>query len=218
LQFNKILGMDKPVVIFGAGGIGKAALEIFQSNKVVVYCFLDDNAALTGTDINGVSVLGKTDQEEYIKIVGPKTEAFVALDDNKYRKAIVEMLIEERKVMPVNAIHHSAYISESAQIGHGNFINMAVNIGTGTKIGSHCILNSNALLDHEVEIEDFVQIGASSIINSGVKIGKNAFIGSGVTIISGVSIGAGARVGAGSVVIADVKKNETVFGNPAKAV
>jgi sugar O-acyltransferase (sialic acid O-acetyltransferase NeuD family) len=210
--------MDKPVVIFGAGGLGKAALDIFQSNNVVVYCFLDDNASLTGTEINGISVLGRTDQEELLKIIGPKTEAFVAIDDNKYRKAIVEMLNEDRKSMPVNAIHQSAYVSKAALIGHGNFINMSVNIGFGAKIGNHCILNSNALIDHEVEVEDFVQIGAASIINSGVKIGKSAFIGSGVTIVSGVNIGSGARVGAGSVVIADVKKNETVFGNPAKAV
>ncbi|CAN5410891.1 acetyltransferase [soil metagenome] len=210
--------MDKPVIIFGAGGLGKAALDIFQSNNVVVYCFLDDNAALTGTEINGISVLGRTDQEEYVNIIGPKTEAFVAIDDNKYRKAIVEILIEDRKSMPVNAIHKSAFISEAARIGHGNFINMSVNIGSGAKIGNHCLLHSKAVIDHEVEIEDFVQIGAASVINSGVKIGKNAFIGSGVTIISGVNIGSGARVGAGSVVIADIKKNETVFGNPAKAV
>ena len=33
--------------------------------------------------------------------------------------------------------------------------------------------------------------------------------------MSGVSIGKKARIGAGSVVIADVRDNETVFGNPA---
>lgn len=210
--------MEKPVVIFGAGGLGKAALEIFQSNNVVVYCFLDDNASLAGTEINGVSVLGKTDDDEFLKFIGSKSEAFVALDENKYRKSIVEFLNEEKKIMPVNAIHKSAFISESASIGHGNFINMSVNVGTGAKIGSHCLLHSRAIIDHEVELDDFVQVGAGSILNSGVKVAKNAFIGSGVTVISGVSIGSGARIGAGSVVIADVKKNETVFGNPAKPV
>lgn len=210
--------MDKPVIIIGASGLGKAALEIFQSNNVVVYCFLDDNAALTGTELNGVSVLGKTDDETFLKVIGPKCEAFIALDDNKYRKSLVEMLIEDKKVMPVNAIHKSSVISETAQFGHGNFINMSVNIGTAAKIGNHCIIHSRAIVDHDAELEDFVQIGAGSIINAGVKVGKSAFIGSGVTVISGVSIGPGARVGAGSIVISDVKKNETVFGNPAKAV
>ncbi|MDQ3535257.1 MAG: acetyltransferase [Bacteroidota bacterium] len=210
--------MEKPVVIFGAGGLGKAALEIFQSNNVVVYCFLDDNTSLIGTEINGVSVLGKTDDDEFLKFLGSQSEVFVALDENKYRKSIVDFLYEEKKVMPINAIHKTAYISKSANLGHGNLINMSVNVGTGAKIGNHCLLHSRTILDHEAELEDFVQVGAGSTINAGVKIGKNAFIGSGVTIISGVSVGPGARVGAGSVVVEDVKKNETVFGNPAKTV
>jgi acetyltransferase-like isoleucine patch superfamily enzyme len=51
-----------------------------------------------------------------------------------------------------------------------------------------------------------------------VTIQDEAFIGSGVTIVSGVTIGKAARVGAGSVVIAPVKENETVFGNPAQPI
>ena len=53
------------------------------------------------------------------------------------------------------------------------------------------------------------------MINAGVTIEKNVFIGTGVLIVSGITVKAGARIGAGSVVIANVGKNETVFGNPA---
>jgi acetyltransferase-like isoleucine patch superfamily enzyme len=56
------------------------------------------------------------------------------------------------------------------------------------------------------------------LINPGVTIEDEVFIGSGVTIVAGVQIGKGARIGAGSVVIASVKENETVFGNPAQKV
>ena len=52
--------MDKPVIIFGAKGIAIDALEIFQSNDITVYGFLDDDQALIGTEINDVPVLGKT--------------------------------------------------------------------------------------------------------------------------------------------------------------
>ena len=51
-----------------------------------------------------------------------------------------------------------------------------------------------------------------------VIIEKKAFIGTGVVIVAGITIGAGARIGAGSVVIADVAKKETVFGNPAAKI
>ena len=210
--------MDNPVIIFGAGSLGKAALEIFKTNKVEVYCFLDDKKELHNTEIDGVTVLGSTDDDGFLKFIGKKCEAFVALDEVKYRKGIVNMLKDRRKMVPINGIHETAVIPKTTAIGHGNFINARVILGTAAKVGQHCILHTGAIIDHEVEIGDFVQVGAGSIINSGVRIKDNAFIGSGVTVVSGITIGKNARIGAGSVVIAYVKEGETVFGNPAKGV
>ncbi len=210
--------MDKPVLIFGAKGIAKDALEIFHSNSIVVYGFLDDDTTLHGTEISEVPILGDTEDHGYLKLIGQKCEAFVANDDNKLRKELVNYLIEKRKVMPTNAVHQKATIATSAAIGHGNFINAGVIIGSGVEIGQHCIIHTGAIIESGAKLEDFVQIGAGSIINANVTIEKGAFIGSGVTVIGGVKIGKDARVGAGSVVIAEVKKGETVFGNPAVAV
>jgi sugar O-acyltransferase (sialic acid O-acetyltransferase NeuD family) len=210
--------MDNPVIIFGAGGLGKAALEIFQSNNVVVYCFLDDDEKLHGQEIDNISILGSTDDDGYLKFIGKKCEAFVAIDESKYRQSLVKMLNERRHVMPVNAVHKSSEISAMASIGHGNFINARVTIGTNAKVGSHCLIHSGAIIDFEAHLDDFVQVGAGAVINSGVIVGKNAFIGGGAVIVSGVVIGKNARIGAGSVVISNVKDGETVFGNPAKGI
>ncbi|MFT4835052.1 MAG: sugar O-acyltransferase (sialic acid O-acetyltransferase NeuD family) [Marinoscillum sp.] len=210
--------MEKPVIIFGAKGIGKAALEIFKSNNVVVYGFLEDDATLHGSEIDDVTVLGKTDDHGFVKLIGQKTEAFVATDDNTLRKQQVKQLMETRKVMPTNAIHREVTISNSAAIGHGNFINAGVKIGADTTIGQHCIIHTGAIIEHKVTVEDFVQIGAGAIINTNVEIAKEAFIGSGVVIVAGVKVGKKARIGAGSVVIADVADGSTVFGNPAVKV
>ncbi len=210
--------MDKPVIILGAKGIAHPALEIFNSNQVIVYGFLDEDEKLHGTEINVVPILGHPEDDGFLKLIGKKCEAFVAVDDNRYRQFLVKMLNEKRKVQPVNALHERSYISTDASIGHGNFVNAQVTVGAGAKVGSHCILHSGAIIDHTCELEDFVQIGAGSVINSGVNIKEGAFIGSGVTIVSGITIGKDARVGAGSVVIADVKNGETVFGNPASSI
>ncbi|MBN7814861.1 acetyltransferase [Algoriphagus pacificus] len=210
--------MEKPVIILGAKGIAHPALEIFNSNQVIVYGFLDEDESIHGTEINTVSVLGNPEDDGFLKLIGKKTEAFVAVDDTKYRKFLVELLNERRKVQPINAIHQTAYISTDAIIGHGNFINAGVMIGAAAEIGQHCIFHSGAIIDHKAKIGDFAQIGAGSVINSEVIIEEGAFIGSGVTIVSGVTIGKNARVGAGSVVISSVGNNETVFGNPAAKI
>jgi sugar O-acyltransferase (sialic acid O-acetyltransferase NeuD family) len=210
--------MEKPVIILGAKGIAHPALEIFNSNKVITYGFLDEDATLHGKEINVVPVLGHTEDDGFLKLIGVKCEAFVAVDDMKYRQFLVNLLHERRKVQPINAIHQTSYISTDAVIGHGNFINAQVNIGAGAKIGSHCIVHSGAIIDHLSSMGDFVQIGAGAVINSNVEIENNVFIGSGVTIVSGVSIGKNARIGAGSVVIENVKSGDTVFGNPAISI
>jgi sugar O-acyltransferase (sialic acid O-acetyltransferase NeuD family) len=210
--------MENPVIIFGANQLGQAAKAILESNEVVIYGFLDDDDKLHNQEIDNVVVLGSTDDDGFLKFIGKKCEAFVAFDNNKVRKGTVEMLNEKRKVMPVNAIHKTAWIEDSAHIGNGNFINMGARVGNNAKVGNHCIINSNAVVDYSAELGDLVQIGAGTIINNGVTVGDETFIGAGVVIVAGVSIGKGARIGAGSVVVAEVKAGETVFGNPAQKV
>lgn len=210
--------MKNPVIIFGAKGLGRVVLDIFNSNQVTVYCFLDDDDTLHGKEINDIAVLGSTDDEGFLKYLGKKCEAFIASDDNKYRETITEMLKSKRKVMPVNAVHARAVVSDLAFLGYGNLINAGAVVNPNAKVGNHSIISSNVVVDFDVQLDDYVQIGAGSTLNSGVKVGKGAFIGSGVTVVSGVKIGAKARVGAGSVVIADVGAGETVFGNPAKLI
>ena len=206
------------MIILGANYIGRSAKEIFEKNGNVVYGFLDDNKKLHGTEIDNVTVFGSTDDDGYLKLIGKKCEAFVAADDNKIRKNLVTMLQEVRHVQPVNAVHQSCIIPESADIGHGNFIDMDVKVGAGAKISNQCIVHAGVIIGVEASIGDFVQLGAGSIVNAGSVVEEGAFIGSGVTIVSGITIGKGARVGAGSVVVAPVKAGETVFGNPAQKV
>jgi sugar O-acyltransferase (sialic acid O-acetyltransferase NeuD family) len=210
--------MENPVIIFGANHLGRAAKEIFETNSVVVYGFLDDNKKLHNTELDEVVILGDTDNDGFLKLIGKKCEAFVAVDDNKLRKGLVKMLQEVRHVQPVNAIHSKSVVSQKSSIGHGNFIDFNVYLAPGSKIGSHCILNARAYIGVECVIGDFVQIGAGSSINAGVTIEDEVFIGSGVTVVGGVTIGKGARVGAGSVLIANVRAGETVFGNPAQKI
>lgn len=210
--------MKNPVLIFGSGTLGKIALNIFESNEVFVYGFLDDNKEIHGTEINNVTVLGPTDEQGFLKLIGQKTEAFVAIGNVAERKTLVKMLNDKRKVMPVNAVHARAYVAEESEIGHGNLIAANATVNPFAKVGNHVIVHSNAVIDTDANVGDFVQIGTGAMINSGVTIEEGAFIGSGVIIAGGITIGKNARVGAGSVVVQDVAKNTTVFGNPAAKV
>jgi sugar O-acyltransferase (sialic acid O-acetyltransferase NeuD family) len=210
--------MNKPIIILGAGSIGKSAMEAFISNDVLVYGFLDDDASLQGKEIGEVEVMGRLDDETYTAVIGKDCDAFIAIEEIELRRNLVQMLVDERKAMPVNAIHNNAVLATSAVIGHGNFIGAGVIIGSYTELQNHIIINPGATINHDVKLGNYVQIGAGSIINSGVQIEDDVFVGSGVTIVAGITIGSGARIGAGSVVIKNVDEGQTVFGNPAEPV
>ncbi len=208
--------MENPVLIFGAGSLGLTALDLFQRNSVVVYGLLDDNKELHGREFGDISVLGETDDDGFLKLIGHKCEAFVAISDGRVRKRLVKMLNERRKVQPVNAIHDTAIVSTTASIGHGNLIAARAVINPFAAIGQHCIVQAGAVIESQSKIGDYVHIGTGALIGSGVTIEEGAFIGAGATIVSGVTIGKNARIGAGSVVVENTEAGSTLFGNPAK--
>lgn len=210
--------MKNPVLIFGSGVLGKIALNIFESNEVFVYGFLDDNKEKHGTEINNVTILGPTDEQGFLKLIGKKTEAFIAIENVAERKTLVKLLNEKRKVMPVNAVHARAYVAEESVMGHGNLIAANATVNPFAEIGSHNIIHSNAVVDTDAKVADFVQIGAGAMINSGVTIEEGVFIGSGAVLVGGITVGKNARIGAGSVVVQDVAAKATMFGNPAAKV
>lgn len=210
--------MQNPVIILGAQKLGTAALDIFNSNSVVVFCFLEDKKELQQEEINNVMVMSSTEDSEFLKLIGKKCDVFVAVEDAAARKGLIKMLKDEYKVVPVNAIHRYSAVSENAWLGHGNMIAAGAIVNNNAKIGDNVVIQSRAIVDTYAEIGDYVQIGAGAVVNSEVVIEEGAFIGSGAVIVSGVKVGKNARIGAGAVVVADVPAKATVFGNPAAPV
>jgi sugar O-acyltransferase (sialic acid O-acetyltransferase NeuD family) len=208
--------MENPVLIFGAGALGKQALDIFLRNGVLVYGILDDNKELHGTEIADISVLGDTDDGGFLKVIGSKCEAFVAIGERTVHAQLVEMLKGRRKTMPVNAIHDTAVVSALATIGHGNLIAARATLAAGSTVGHHNVIQTGAIIESNVTVGDFVTIGAGAIVNANAQLEDNTFIGPGAIIVSGIKIGKNAQIGAGSVVIADVPAGNRVFGNPAQ--
>ena len=129
--------MQNPVIILGAQQLGTAALDAFNSNSVMVYCFLDDDSKIRQEEVNNVSVMSSTEDNEFLKLIGNKCDVFVAVEDTAARKGIIKMLKEEYKVVPVNAIHRFSAVSEHAWLGHGNLIGAGAVVTNNAKIGNY---------------------------------------------------------------------------------
>ena len=210
--------MQNPVIILGAQTVGTAALDAFLSNDVVVYCLLDDDKQLQNSELLDVPVMGNTDDNELLKLLGKKCEVFVATEDVASRRSLTDMLRTEYEAVPVNAIHQRASVSVHATLGHGNYVGPNAVVAATATLGSGCLLGANAVVEARASVGDYVQLGSGAQVGAEASVGDQAFIGAGAVLVAGVKIGEKARVGAGSVVVADVPKGQTVFGNPATKV
>jgi len=208
--------MSKPVIIVGAGSLGKVALDILQQNGHIVYGFLDDDPALQSQAIHHVPVLGTTRDATYLDLIGEQCDVCIATEQPSQQQRLEAMLREQKQVVPINAVHPTATLAASATLGHGNLMNAGARLGADVRMGSQCLLHTSAIVEHGALIQDFVQLGAGSIIGAEVHIESQVFVGAGATILAGITLGTGASIGVGAVVLADVKPGDMMLGNPAQ--
>ena len=103
----------------------------------------------------------------------------------------------------------------------GNHVDISSNVTVERGFNSHTIIKDNTKIDSNVCIGHDDIIGTNVVITAGasiaglVTIGNDVYIGLNATIKQRLSIGDGALIGMGSVVIANVKEQLNVFGNPA---
>ncbi len=178
----------KKILLVGCGGHALSILDIFESQKKWQILGFVGKEVDTGKYINGYPVLG-TDKD--LPLLRKKTDfAFVCIGHigkiNK-RFEIVKKLEDFAFKFPYISSRYSI-VSPFTEIGNGTSIGHGAIINAGAKIGKHCIINTNAVVEHESSIDDFCHISTGVLINGGVRIGKGTFIGSGSIIREGISI------------------------------
>jgi acetyltransferase-like isoleucine patch superfamily enzyme len=126
-------------------------------------------------------------------------------------------------------------------VGHGTLIREGNQVGDGSSVGSHSVLEGGCAIGRRVRIHsqcflssvtvgDDVFIGPGVVFtddphppcpsyvecDQGVTVEAGAKIGARAVLLPGVSVGARSLVGAGSVVVVDVPPGTVVAGNPAR--
>lgn len=74
-------------------------------------------------------------------------------------------------------IHHTAEVSDRAEIGEGTRIWNAAQIREGAKIGKNCVISKDVYIDQGVKIGDRVKIQNGVSIYKGVTLEDDVFVG-----------------------------------------
>jgi UDP-perosamine 4-acetyltransferase len=207
-----------PVIGIGAGGHARVILDILQQQEHFrVVGLLAPNADSKGWLPETVAILG--DETLLAELWGQGVRhAFLgigSIGDNHPRAKLFEQ-VRALGFEFVNAIHPSAVVAKSANLGHGVAVMAGAVINPGASLGDNVIVNSGAIVEHDCVIEDHVHIAPGATLSGSVKVGRYSHIGTGASVRQGIHIGENALVAAGAVVVHDVPDGDAVAGVPGR--
>jgi len=205
----------KNIIIVGAGGMGREVCNWIEASgeEMAISGFIDDNlAALDGFSYPYSMISNISDH-----IVDPLNYYVLAIMNPAAKKKIVQK-IKLANGQFLTFIHPTAIIGRNVEIGKGVVITPGCILSCDINVGDFVFLNTQTTLGHDVKIGAYTSINGKVEISGFVEIGEEVTIGSRVVVLPKKKVISGANIGAGSVVVGNINKPITVFGNPAKRI
>ncbi len=171
------LDEEMRVVIVGAGGYGRVALDVLLASGFEdrILGFYDDaHAALSG-EVRGVPILGDIGMLKSMLSVEP-VHVVVAITDNGARLQVANSL-RGLGARFLTAVHPEAYVSEAAVIGDGSVVTAGVIVHPDAAVGSHCFLGPRSVVDRDAEVGAGTWISAGAVVGPGARVGARVVLG-----------------------------------------
>lgn len=179
-----ILGWEEMenVIVIGTGGHAKVVADIVLSSKDHLLGFLTSDVGIES--FMGWPILGKdTGYAQFLQY------SFVIAIGNAAVRERLASSMDQANVRWYTAVHPSAMVSAiHTVIGEGSVVMPYAVINPYAQIGAHCIVNSNATVEHDNKIGDFAHISVGAKLAGAVAIGRRTWIGVGATVRDKVHI------------------------------
>lgn len=206
-------------MIYGYGGFAREVFQLVKDINVLkpewnVLGFIDDDPTATGSDTQGIPILGGMEwliEKHHVHVI-------IAIGSSKTRFHIVQKMRTYCTNSFATLIHPLALIGDRVEVEDGTIICAGTSITTDVAVGHHVILNLSCTVGHDSVLYDFVTVSPNVSISGNVSIEEGCELGTTSTIVPGKSVGSWSIVGAGTVVIKNVEPNATIVGNPGRVV
>ncbi len=198
------------LLLLGGGGHCRSVIDVVEcggnySVRGIVQPLTDGNQSVLGYPVLG-------DDTVLATLLDQGADALVTVGQIRtaaLRRRLYEQLLVLKARLPI-LVSPLAHVSRHAWLGPGSVVLHGAIVNAAARVDVNAIINTQALLEHDVSVGQHCHIATGAKINGGVCIGDGCFIGSGAIIHQGVCIGNDCVIAAGAVVTNDLPAN-TLF-------
>lgn len=160
------------LLILGHGGYGRMVAEAAAATGAYHHiAFLDDTP--------GEGVLGML--ADYAQFSAQYACMLPAFGNNALRRTWLDKLGKAGVRVP-NVLHPAAYISPTAKLGQGVVVLPHATVQGGAQIADGCIINVNAVADHDCVLESCVHLAPGAIVKAAAHVAAQTKIESGTVV------------------------------------
>ena len=194
------LNDKKHIFLLGSGGHASVLVDILTENNISIAAVYAPTPPMNKTLFSDMAYREYDDEifhydpDDVLLINGVGM-----LPKNSLRKELFKKF-SEKGFHFMSVVSASAKISNYASLGTGVQICHNAIIQAGAEIGDQTIVNTNAIVEHDVKVGGLNHLAPRSTLCGGVETGGDVFIGAGAVIRPYKKIADGAVIGAQTLV------------------
>jgi len=200
-----------PVIVYGGGGHGKTLIEAIQVGQEFQVLGVIDDGLPVGLQLLGVPVLGGEGllPELLDHGVTMAVNGVGGIGNPDARWHVFELLQKAGFNFPT-IIHPTAYLEPSAKVTAGVQVLGMAYVGTQVNIGFGSVVNIGAILPHDCQIGQCVNLSPGVMLAGNVSIADFSQVGMGATINLNIMVGEHVRIGNNATIKSDVPDRTVV--------
>jgi sugar O-acyltransferase (sialic acid O-acetyltransferase NeuD family) len=204
-------GQSKRLLLIGAGLGATQVLDILaETEGQQSIGIVDDNSAVWGREVEGVPIVGGTDQMREHWDSNAFDAAVIAISTSVEARARLRELCRESGIPLANVIDPRSKISTGVTLGEGNVICAYTHFGTGTQVGDNNFISAYNSYDHHNVLGSDISTGPGCMTSGEVRIEDRVRLGTGIFVEPKLTLGEGVIVASGSVIVRSVPAGHAV--------
>jgi sugar O-acyltransferase (sialic acid O-acetyltransferase NeuD family) len=204
----------RPLVIVGAGGHAREALDILEAipghdGYRVVGFVSDPREDEDLLERRGHRILGPVEQH-----AERAAHVVLAVGSGADRRSLAVRLTGQA----VSLVHPAATVDPAVRsaAGPGLVVAAGAHLAGGVTVGEHVHVNTNAVVGRGAVLGSYVTVSPGAVVEPDARLGPGCLVGAGARVAAGVRLGDGCVVGAGASVEEDAEAATRLVGVPAR--